>query len=284
MTDNSTEKYAKQLSALKGKLKEQAMSLLIGAGFSKNFDKDIFPNWWELIFEMVREGLEPELADRFKLMHPNARAKGKAYEQFLKERIEKYIENTGPLEAVSEFIRRKGYREAVDIRIENKTPYVDIENDQRFINYRKDGERKREIITGDKMLIHEKLVALPWNNIYTTNYDNLLETSADITITSELKAAIDELTGDIEQSTQDLKAEISKLETFQLEIDQLQESIDSAKTAGGPLPLDTGTSIDEARLKELIPQRATQQRKVDNLKEELNDKDDQLVRLKEIIT
>jgi len=272
--------FAARLKAMKQKLDEKAMSLLIGAGFSKNFNKDVFPSWWELIFDMVREGLETELSDRFRQLHPRARAKGKAYEQFLKDRIEKHIENVGPLEAVSEFIRRKGYREAVDVRIEKKTPFIDIANGIRHINYTSNGRPERRPAKPDELRIHQKLVALPWNNIYTTNYDNLLETSVDVTIGEEFARAIKELSAQIEEEQIELATKRVELATLDEEIALLQDRLSKASATVTGLPSDPGIGVDEKKLKELIFQRARLAGSISILEDAIKSKDGRLADLK----
>jgi len=280
MTQNNTNEYHGYLKTLKQKLDGQAMSLLIGAGFSKNFNKDVFPNWWELIFDMVREGLETELTDRYKQIYPKGRINGKVYDQFLKDRIEKHIENIGPLEAVSEFIRRKGYREAVDVRIESKTPFIDIENSILYINYNVDGKPIRRLATAEEMSIHQKVVALPWNNIYTTNYDNLLESSVDIMVGAEFQQAIDDLSSEINLEQQELRINENEFDEIKAKIEELENRINKTKTTIGVLPLDPGVGIDENTLKELIPQKATLERIIYFKIDELKGKDERLAELK----
>lgn len=246
---NNNNFFPSSLSTLKNKLNNRAMSVLIGAGFSKNFNNDVFPNWWELIFEMVRDGQETDLMDRYLQLYPKKEAKGESYEQFLKKRIEKYIENIGPLEAVSEFIRRKGYREAADIRIEHKTPYISIQDGIRYVNYNADGKAMCRLVTDDEILIHQKVVALPWNNIYTTNYDNLLESSLNVTMSEEFQKAIENLSEEIKDDQGKLEQWERELAEFNTEIEQLQGRIENAKTTYENLPSDPGVGIDEEKLK-----------------------------------
>jgi transposase-like protein len=280
MMQEAINQYPQYLKTLKQKLDGQAMSVLIGAGFSKNFNKDVFPNWWELIFDMVRDGLETEIADKYKQLYPKLRTKGKAYEQFLKNRVEKYIENVGPLEAVSEFIRRKGYREAVDVRIETKTPFIDIEDSTLFINYNVAGKAVRRPVLPGEMTIHQKLAALPWNNIYTTNYDNLLETSLDITVTAEFQRAIDDLSIEINHDQQERRQKEGELKKTNIEIEELQDRLNNAKSNLTGQPLDPGIGIDEKKLKELIPIKTTVERSIIYKTEEIDRKDERLAELK----
>lgn len=131
--------YPTILAALKEKLDTQNMSVLVGAGFSKNFDGTIFPNWWELISDMVKEGEEANIKEHFDQINIGKSPTIKEFDDHLKLKIEQYIDKIGPLQVVSDFIKRKGYREAVDIRIEEKTPIISIENDNRYISYNSGG-------------------------------------------------------------------------------------------------------------------------------------------------
>ena len=259
MTDKHSNDYAKHLKMLKEKLDRGAMSALIGAGFSKNFKKDIFPNWWELIYGMVREGLETELSDRYLQLFPKKKASGRIYEIWLKKRIERFIENIGPLEAVSEFIKGKGYREAVDVRIEQQTPIIEVENGDRYIRYMTKGKVVRRLATLEEFRIHRKLVQLPWNNIYTTNYDNLLENSLDITIAKEFQSEIDELKGLIADHQQNLDSQRKNLTTIKIEYDSLTDQLKRSTVTMTALPVDSGpaTNADETRLNELTDEKIT---------------------------
>ena len=198
--------YPAILQAIKNKLEAHKMSTLVGAGFSKNFNNDIFPSWWQLLRDMVNETQGQAIKERF-----NGLVKGKGrnrlkYENYLNENLDKYIDGIGPLKAVSEYIVKKGYREAADFRIEEATPVVIIEKHKRFISYRENSKViKREILPSE-MLVHEKFVALPWNNIYTTNYDNLLETSIDLNIKKAFDIQVEVLQLDLEKAITDLNS------------------------------------------------------------------------------
>lgn len=122
--------YVKLLSNLKIKLEKEDMSVLIGAGFSKNVDKDIFPSWWELIFDMVKEyEEEEEVKNKFV-----AQSKEKEFKEYLKNKIDQHINTLGTLRVVFEYMKKKGYRESVDIKVESKTPYITTDNGKKYLN------------------------------------------------------------------------------------------------------------------------------------------------------
>jgi hypothetical protein len=188
--------YDKVLKEIKSKLSNQALSALVGAGFSKNFDPSIFPSWWELITDMVKEYSEGSIKQEYDQLNANT---GKLeYSEFLKLRIDQYIQDVGPLQAVSRYIKFKGYREIVDVRIEEGTPRIFIQDGKRKIKYKKNGEVLNREISQQEMLIHEKFVGLPWNNVYTTNYDNLLEESVDLKIKNDINDRIEGLKSELE--------------------------------------------------------------------------------------
>ncbi|RZJ83926.1 MAG: hypothetical protein EOO20_21930, partial [Chryseobacterium sp.] len=116
------------LSDIKQKLEGGKMSALVGAGFSKNFNDKIFPSWWQLLRDMVNESQGDNIKERFEAQ---VQIKGKilpTLEDFRNTNLDRYIDRVGPLKAVSEYIAKKGYREAADFKIEEATPVIDIED------------------------------------------------------------------------------------------------------------------------------------------------------------
>lgn len=76
-----------------------------------------------------------------------------------------------PLEVVSEYQKKKGYREAVEYYIESHMPYVDFKSGSLSLSQDKGRVERIE----DKMDMHQELLRCPWQYIFTTNYDQLLE-------------------------------------------------------------------------------------------------------------
>lgn len=130
------------VNQIKNHLRENRISAFIGAGFSKNANLK-FPNWDELLENMILELFE----DEYKQHTPNKK------DTFIKDKIKKI----GYLEIVDKYITYKGMRESVDVYIEEYFNNIDFKPNH------------------DLLYIHKKLLKLPWNNIYTTNYDELLE-------------------------------------------------------------------------------------------------------------
>ena len=161
-----------QLDQLKEKYRERSVSLLVGAGFSKNACTD-FPSWSELLNDMADELYGGELGqayDQFRLTHPSAK---ESLNSFKKRTIPSLIARKGYLTMVSEYVERKGFREAIEYYIEERIPYIDeIANTFRFT-----GKNAGVVIpvVKDNFSAHRKVFDGDWEQIYTTNYDHLLE-------------------------------------------------------------------------------------------------------------
>jgi len=97
------------------------MSVIVGAGFSKNVSKD-FPSWWELLFDATEFLYHNEIENAYINNKANRLIKK---DDFIKQEVAKYIDNIGYLEIVSQFITKKGIRESITIYIEERTPQRD---------------------------------------------------------------------------------------------------------------------------------------------------------------
>ena len=129
------------------------MSFLIGAGFSRNVNKDAYPLWGGLLKDAI-----------WNLFGNGNRAK---QEEKVVAKTEKEY---GYLGIASMLVKKAGYHEAIDTYIEGKTPYL------------KSVDKKDVLILNGKQLpntvnpeCHLMLKKLNIQNIYTFNYDNALE-------------------------------------------------------------------------------------------------------------
>ncbi|MDD3049528.1 MAG: SIR2 family protein [Candidatus Cloacimonetes bacterium] len=137
------------IEKIKEKIHKNEMSVLVGTGFSKNANPKI-PLWDELLIDMAKELYEPEFSEwKIKAETNNA------YD-FLKLKLRE----VDYLEIVEKYIKFKGMRESLTFYIENKLCPLDKD-------------------PGNDLDVHKKLVECNWNNIYTTNYDTLLEQAAN---------------------------------------------------------------------------------------------------------
>lgn len=137
------------LQELKNRYEHDKVSLLLGAGFSKNAWSP-FPSWDELLKDMISEMYGKRASKR------------------------RLIAEKGYLGIVSDYARFKGMREAVESYIENHIPFAD--GNQCALHFANDSSIQ---LKEEDLDIHKKLLSSRWNRIYTTNYDNLLEYVAE---------------------------------------------------------------------------------------------------------
>ncbi len=167
----------------------------------------MFLDWNSLLYDLVKELYEPEIIDSYNLYLASLKSKSKVESKndFYNHKIKELINRIGYLEVVSEYIKRKGYREAITTYIEKKTPHI-IFKDYKYLLKNK---TKEEVITNEMLLQHRLLLQLPWNNVYTTNYDELLEYCIDKIAEKKIKKKIDKLKISI-QEQEESKNEVEK--------------------------------------------------------------------------
>jgi len=105
--------YKKHLEDLKRKLAGQHMSLLVGAGFSKNVSSK-FPTWDELLFDLTGEFYQDEIERDFRLHQLSAfKRERKTKTVFIKERISTILKTEGYLQVVSNLSHEKATAKAL---------------------------------------------------------------------------------------------------------------------------------------------------------------------------
>ncbi|HET7733287.1 MAG TPA: hypothetical protein VFK73_05550, partial [Paludibacter sp.] len=104
------EEVKKQIAILRDKLEIKNLSVLIGAGFSKNVS-NLFLDWNALLYDLVKELYEPQIKESYNLYRGSQKIKSKAISQreFYDNKIKEITNSVGYLEVVSEYIKRKGY-------------------------------------------------------------------------------------------------------------------------------------------------------------------------------
>lgn len=183
-----------QLAKLKEKYDQHRVSVMVGAGFSKNACGD-YPSWNELLYDMTIELYQDDI-DAAYLRYLSLKSHLKiCFEVFAKKESERIIARVGALNIVSEYIARKGFRESIENYIEERIPYID--ESKNLFKYGGKNGSKSTVVVPDNFAAHKKLVKMRgWNRIYTTNYDQLLEYAAEIdgteyqTITSAKELSI----------------------------------------------------------------------------------------------
>lgn len=96
------------LDRIKQYIEDGEMSFLIGAGFSRNVNKEAYPMWGGLLKDAV-----------WKMF-----GSGKRTEHTEKKVMTKVEKEHGYLGFASLMVRKAGYHEAIDTYIESKTPYI----------------------------------------------------------------------------------------------------------------------------------------------------------------
>ena len=164
------------LLKLKEDYNNNLISALIGAGFSKNISSS-FPNWSELLHDMIDDLYSVDIKryyNNYLHLNKDTNCTLKSEKEIHDEYISEIGEKNNYLEIVSEYIERKGIRESVESYIEERIPYSEIDHDGRIVL--KIGNKTLETISEECFLAHKELLRLTrLQNIYTTNYENLLE-------------------------------------------------------------------------------------------------------------
>ncbi|MDH6388399.1 hypothetical protein M2474_001841 [Dysgonomonas sp. PH5-37] len=167
-----TMNYKQLLGKLKQKYQAREVSALVGAGFSKNIAKE-YPSWQQLLYDMVVWLYNYEIEQSY-INHLHIRRDRKAIIDkisFEKDIVKKIIDREGYLNIVSQYIKKKGYREAIEIYIEERIP--SIRHDKRDLYFQK--EHKSIPLNPEGIELFNIFLDGFWENIFTTNYDHLLE-------------------------------------------------------------------------------------------------------------
>jgi hypothetical protein len=265
--------YLKQLKDLRNKLASDQMSLLVGSGMSKNVSA-MFLTWDELLIDLAYELNERSINAAYCRYLASAPGVSLSETDFKKDECLHLIRQHGYLEIVSEYIKRKAIPESITTYIEERIPSVYRDGE----NYILDCNGAVEPVAREKLALHKNLIDLPWNNIYTTNYDDLLDVCID-------NSRYDRLVGEIAQ----LEYEITGLEQIILANEQKLESLNKAVVKhlvdeGETLPLEDlePVSGDDAKVKakintlsfEIRQQKSDRQQKELLLSEKNRESDD----------
>ena len=95
-----------------------------------------------------------------------------------KKYIKSRLKNEDLLGLVSKYIKKRGFREAVDVYIEKRTPIVSIKKDGIYLEI---NETPNPLAKSDLSAQLELIKCDRFLNIYTTNYDNLIEVANELT-------------------------------------------------------------------------------------------------------
>ena len=167
------------LKALKKDYENGLVSALIGAGFSKNVSS-LYLDWTSLLEDLIDDVFKLEINQYIgNYLHCNVEKYHEdEKEQIKKEFVDNLLSKYGYLGIVSKYVDQKGYREVLENYIEERTPYVK-RNDKGTISLYIKDKKKSNIIESDFSAHKQLLRCDKFKNIYTTNYDNLLEFTSD---------------------------------------------------------------------------------------------------------
>lgn len=160
------EKAIEIIDSIRQCVEKGTLSFIIGAGFSRNISK-VFPLWGELLTPLVEE------------LYPSCNVKNKAQRE---QRIKQIIAEKTYLGVASEYVRRHGYHEAIDIYIEQRMPYLVCREDGGY-DLMANG---RIVDPNPSIECHKKLLSLDVRHLFTFNYDNTLDILADVYASSQL--------------------------------------------------------------------------------------------------
>ncbi len=225
--------YQKQLKDLRHKLAAEQMSLLVGSGLSKNVSAK-FLTWDELLVDLAYELNQRAVNtayERYLTALPDAPI---SLEEFKKAECLHLIRQQGYLEIVSEYIRRKGIAESITTYIEERIPGVYRKADRYFM----DCNGEIDELPREKLNLHKNLIDLPWNNIYTTNYDDLLDICVDEKLHERLTAEVNQL-----------EVEISDL------VRKIREKEVGKESLNRPSAQPEMDDTDQGKLEGLVPQQ-----------------------------
>lgn len=142
------------------------LSFIVGAGFSKNISSK-YLDWKGLLKDAIWEMYGSDIKKAYNSSYLESDSSITTEEREINNIINQY----GYLNIASEYVRRKGFREAIDVYIEKRTPRLLEENDETILEV----AGAKEILRPESLSAHKALIDLECKNIYTFNYDNALD-------------------------------------------------------------------------------------------------------------
>lgn len=166
--------FEKFLSDYKG----NKMSVLVGAGFSMNVSNK-FLSWRTLMKEIAEYIYKDKIelhCDNYIHIYGN----DENIDEIKKKYIDTILDNEDFLQLASRYIQKKGYREAIDYYIECHTPQLVVSSENGDIEL-KTSNNILGTVTKSDLSVHKSLLRCRrFQNIYTTNYDNVLEFTSNV--------------------------------------------------------------------------------------------------------
>lgn len=161
------------IRAMKNRLKENRLSLLIGAGAS-HCACSLYPLWNELLADMVAflyadelksKGVKAVRDDRYYCHYKLEKAR-KNSSVDVQDVVRGIIAREGALRIPEQFERRTGLRESVEAYIESHTPRLQDDGTATLFD--------NKVQLGPETEFLVRMMDVRWNSVFTTNYDNLI--------------------------------------------------------------------------------------------------------------
>ncbi|MCR9226624.1 MAG: hypothetical protein NXH90_04275 [Flavobacteriaceae bacterium] len=262
------------LNELKTKLESQEMSVLVGSGFSKNVDGDMFPSWSGLLYDLTYELYKREIDSAWEKELERTTPSNTDKKAFHDQMIMAIGESIGYLTLVTMFIERKGIRESITAYIEERIPSISREKGNLYLTL---NDCRKELTQG-MLSQHRTLVNLPWNNIYTTNYDELLEVAVDNMIREELEKRIEALEEELAENQEEEQTIRMEIAVFLEEIVQPESQEDVETDRLQPLAMSRKRMKPQGDQKESLLKG--KQRNLDTVLKRITDTEEDLKALK----
>ena len=255
---------------LQRRVQQQEVSVLIGSGFSKNVSQ-MFPSWRELLHDMAKELYGADINDSFKKLQATSTTLSKTDESTFKEKkVNSYIDQVGYLDMVSLYLKRKGHREAITTYIEANIPMLVREKTKTYLIKRSFGDNQKIELKDDMLSLHRLVLQLPWNNIYTTNYDEMLEAANNTTTAKKIMTEISKIRVEIDDCVKKeakVNQEIKNLKTKRFET---QKGPNKELDAGQNFSKDLAQKQNDIKLSYKRGERKQIKNRVDDLESELS--------------
>lgn len=254
--------YSNLLQKLRAKLGNNQMSVMVGSGFSKNVSP-LFPTWYELLLDLMRAQYGAELSREYYNLPPIKRKQHKE-EQYIDIRFKELLRQKGYLQVVSDYIREHSI-ESIATYIEKRTPYVHQERSQILLSM---GEIQKSLDFED-LDLHRALIGLGWNNIYTTNYDHLL----DICVSEQLP---NDLRNEIQLLEKEVASLLLEYSNFEKSLSEIEVKIYEQENNIGIQGTDGMTTSKPDDLEELREKRDKINTQLRNLERQASLKSSQI--------
>lgn len=161
--------FEKFLSDYKG----NKMSVLVGAGFSMNVSNKFLS--WRTLMKEIAEYIYKDKIELHCENYIHIHGNDENIDEIKTKYIDTILDNEDFLQLASRYIQKKGYREAMDYYIECHTPQLVVSSENGDIEL-KTSKNILGTVTKSDLSVHKSLLRCRrFQNIYTTNYDNVLE-------------------------------------------------------------------------------------------------------------